>query len=178
MDSPFLDKLDIIRKLGTEQFSLEGQNLGISLLDFWSWSSSDLVSNTLRGILAEFLVAHDLGISQTLRTEWDAYDLVTAEGIKIEIKSAAYLQSWKQKTSLKSSLTYPKHGDGKRVRIRMALSASDRLMYMCLQSSNTKINLQSIRLRLSNGNFMYCQRPYWTTSTQHKQKYGSVPWSR
>lgn len=97
MDGSSLDKLDIVRKLGTEQFSLEGQNLGISLLDFWSWSSSDLVSNTLRSILAEFLVAHDLGISQTLRTEWDAYDLVTAEGITIEIKSAAYLQSWKQK---------------------------------------------------------------------------------
>jgi hypothetical protein len=30
------------------------------------------------------------------REEWDAYDLVTKNGIKIEVKSSAYLQSWKQ----------------------------------------------------------------------------------
>ncbi len=30
------------------------------------------------------------------RTEWDAYDLLTDDGIKIEVKSAAYVQSWEQ----------------------------------------------------------------------------------
>ncbi|MDG5473146.1 hypothetical protein P6709_15440 [Jeotgalibacillus sp. ET6] len=31
-----------------------------------------------------------------VRIEWDAYDLVTPSGIKIEVKSAAYVQSWAQ----------------------------------------------------------------------------------
>jgi len=30
------------------------------------------------------------------REEWDAYDLVTKQGLKIEIKSSSYLQSWRQ----------------------------------------------------------------------------------
>lgn len=30
------------------------------------------------------------------REEWDAYDLVTKNGLKIEIKSSSYLQSWDQ----------------------------------------------------------------------------------
>jgi hypothetical protein len=30
------------------------------------------------------------------REEWDAYDLKTKNGLKIEIKSSSYLQSWEQ----------------------------------------------------------------------------------
>jgi len=30
------------------------------------------------------------------REEWDAYDLITDTGLKIEIKSSSYLQSWEQ----------------------------------------------------------------------------------
>jgi hypothetical protein len=66
------------------------------LLSFWQWSASDLVSNALRGRLAEFLVAQALGIAEGLRAEWDAYDLRTRQGVTIEVKSAAYLQTWAQ----------------------------------------------------------------------------------
>jgi len=31
------------------------------------------------------------------REEWDTYDLQTKNGLKIEIKSSSYLQSWEQK---------------------------------------------------------------------------------
>lgn len=37
-------------------------------------------------------------VTGTHRTEWDAYDLVTSDGTKIEVKSSAYLQSWAQRT--------------------------------------------------------------------------------
>lgn len=30
------------------------------------------------------------------REEWDAYDLITKDGLKIEVKSSSYLQSWGQ----------------------------------------------------------------------------------
>ena len=46
--------------------------------------------------MAEFIVASALGLDMDVRTEWDAYDFKTGEGLKIEIKSAAYLQSRKQ----------------------------------------------------------------------------------
>ena len=91
-----LEAIKVDPKNGRESFSFENQNLDFKLTDFWSWSQSDLLNNTLRGVLAEYIVRQDLGIKKSTRTEWDAYDLETESGIKIEIKSSAYLQSWKQ----------------------------------------------------------------------------------
>ena len=65
--------------------------------DFWRWSCSDLLSNATRGVLAEFIVAKGLGIETKVRTEWDDVDLRLPDGITIEVKSSAYLQSWEQK---------------------------------------------------------------------------------
>ena len=41
---------------GNEKFTLDGNDTGISVSEFWSWAYSDLLNNTLRGVLAEFLV--------------------------------------------------------------------------------------------------------------------------
>ena len=67
-----------------------------NILSFWQWSSSELLGNALRGVLAEFIVASAIDVLEKPREEWDAYDLVTKQGLKIEIKSSSYLQSWKQ----------------------------------------------------------------------------------
>lgn len=64
---------------------------------FWQWAYSDLQQNNIRGILSEFIIAKALSIPLTVRETWDDYDLKTPEGIKIEVKSGAYLQSWAQK---------------------------------------------------------------------------------
>ena len=91
------EKLHLSLKSGTENFSFDNQNLGFSLLDFWRWSVSDILSNATRGILAEFIVAQALNADiANVRNEWDAYDLLTPEKIKVEVKSSAYLQSWEQ----------------------------------------------------------------------------------
>lgn len=90
-------QLVVTKKSGTERFEQNGRPLDGTLLDFWRWSASDLVSNTTRGILAEYIVANALGLEGTIRAEWDAYDLLTQECVKIEIKSASYLQSWYHK---------------------------------------------------------------------------------
>lgn len=65
--------------------------------DFWQWAFSDFMSNALRGVLAEYIVACAADCTHCSRTEWNAYDLQTKSGLKIEVKSAAYLQSWEQK---------------------------------------------------------------------------------
>lgn len=41
---------------GNEEFTLHGTGIGITVSDFWSWAYSDLLNNTYRGVLAEFLV--------------------------------------------------------------------------------------------------------------------------
>ena len=91
-----LGRLSPSPKTGNESFQADGQNLGFDLLSFWRWSCSDLVSNATRGRLAEFIVAKALGIStDCVRDEWGAYDL-TMGHIKVEVKSAAFVQSWHQ----------------------------------------------------------------------------------
>ena len=87
-------KLDF--KCGNECFQVQDKPTNFTLLDYWQWSGSDLLSNTQRGIMAEFLVARALGVANTPRREWGSYDLATASGQKIEVKSAAYHQSWPQ----------------------------------------------------------------------------------
>ena len=91
-----LEAIKTKRKLGDEPFHNNGKVTGEKLLSFWQWSSSELVGNTLRGVLAEYLVASDIGCVSEARQEWDAYDLLTTEGIKVEVKSSAYIQSWEQ----------------------------------------------------------------------------------
>ena len=94
---PLLPPLAVCRRTGEEPVRANGKPLPISLLDFWQWSTSDLVSNVTRGRLAEFIVAAALGVNvRGVRNEWDTFDLTDTSGLKIEVKSAAYVQSWGQ----------------------------------------------------------------------------------
>ena len=93
---PSLPLLEIQPKSGAEPFTHNGQSLSTNLRGFWQWFASDLVSNTMRGMLAEYIVALALDCTHNLRQEWDAFDLLTANGAKVEVKSSAYIQSWAQ----------------------------------------------------------------------------------
>lgn len=96
MDYGNLEAIVSTRKSGNEPFHINGLDLPDKLLSFWQWSSSELVGNSLRGILAEYIVASALGCTSDVRQEWDAYDIQTQDGLKVEVKSGAYLQSWSQ----------------------------------------------------------------------------------
>lgn len=78
--------------VGTRISELASSTVG----DFWQWAYSDIVENTNRGVLAEFIVSKALGSTARVRINWTSYDVVTAAGIKVEVKSSAYLQSWAQ----------------------------------------------------------------------------------
>lgn len=79
-----------------------------SLLGFWRWAYSQTLDNALRGVLAEYLVGLALGgPDRDARVEWDAYDLTGPDGVKIEVKSTAYLQSWAQEKRSVLSFTIP-----------------------------------------------------------------------
>jgi len=92
-----LGRREVTRKTGKERLKNGGADLGVDLQNFWQWSVSDLLSNVTRGRFAEFIVARALGIStDRVRDEWAPFDLKTPSGLKVEVKSAAFLQSWHQ----------------------------------------------------------------------------------
>lgn len=97
--SSYLGPVETKLRDSSEEFRVPGDygRSAPTLGDYWQWSSSNVLNNTERGIIAEFLVAHALGLTAKPRVEWDSVDLRTGSGLKIEIKSAAYLQSWSQK---------------------------------------------------------------------------------
>lgn len=84
------------RHTGNERFSLSGKPTNRRLLGFWQWAFSDLVGNIQRGRLAEYIVALAIDQEEWKRKDWDPFDLVTKNGIRLEVKSAAYIQSWPQ----------------------------------------------------------------------------------
>lgn len=93
-------------KTGKELLTFNENSVGYSLLEFWQWSVSDILSNATRGRFAEFIVGTAIGMNpKNLRDEWDAYDVTSETGIKIEVKSAAYIQSWAQKQFSKISFS-------------------------------------------------------------------------
>jgi hypothetical protein len=86
------------RRTGDEHIVFDGMPTGYLLQDFWAWNSSNLLNNTLRGAYCEFLVATSIGADLSgVNNDWNPYDiLMEPEGVRIEIKSASYLQAWEQ----------------------------------------------------------------------------------
>ena len=66
------------------------------MTDYWVWAFSDLVGNTDRGNLAEYIVAMAVGAAAPVRNSWASYDIEGPNGEKIEVKSSAYVQAWHQ----------------------------------------------------------------------------------
>jgi len=77
---------------GAEEFA----GCPATVLDFWRFAMPDLRTNNVRGYLAEFLVAQAVGAAGA-KVEWDAYDVLTPSGTRVEVKSSAYLQVWEQR---------------------------------------------------------------------------------
>nr|MDD6335634.1 hypothetical protein [bacterium] len=81
---------------GTEHIVDENGNTVSDVNSYWRWAYSNIFDNAERGAFAEYLVACALGISDKVRINWDKCDLVSPEGISIEIKASGYIQTWEQ----------------------------------------------------------------------------------
>ncbi len=82
---------------GNEEFTLHCASARITVKDFWRWAYSDLIDNTQRGVMAEFLVYSSLNRStprSQIRENWLPFDVTSPSGRRIEVKSAAYIQAW------------------------------------------------------------------------------------
>lgn len=143
-----LEAIKPIKKTGEECLYTEDLDLDIKLKDFWRWNCSDILNNTMRGVFAEFLVASDLGILSENRIEWDAYDLITEDGIKIEVKSSAYLQSWKQNklSSIKFDIRPTQGWDSKDNKMDNEIKRQSDVYVFCLLSHKDKDTVDPLNL--------------------------------
>jgi hypothetical protein len=66
-----------------------------SLSDFWSWAFGDLCDDDIKGIFAEWMVLKLLGIPSKRRISWANSDIITQDGVRIEVKASSHWQSWK-----------------------------------------------------------------------------------
>ncbi len=66
-----------------------GQTVG----DYWAWAYSDVDTNVLRAVYAEWLVGTALECVEGIRPSWTPWDLDYGES-KIEVKSTSYLPNW------------------------------------------------------------------------------------
>jgi hypothetical protein len=88
---------DIFVNYELEELTDNGKPTGYKIIDFWKWRMSNLLNNTDRGALAEFIVATSIGLEDRITDSWHEFDLVADRGkIRIEIKSASYIQAWEQ----------------------------------------------------------------------------------
>jgi hypothetical protein len=133
-----------ILKDGGEYLKYKGKNTKATLLDFWCWSTSDILSNVTRGVFAEFVVATAMNIDiNKPRDEWSAYDLITSTGIRIEVKSSAYLQSWSQKrlSTISFSISPARYWDRNGKKVKEKKRNSDVYVFCLLKTKDkSKVN--------------------------------------
>lgn len=113
-DDEWLQPPAVLPARGTDAFV----GVPATVADFWQFALGDLRMNNARGYLAEFLVAKALGLADVHRVEWDAYDLLVDDCVRVEVKSSAYLQAWEQRqlsriefSGLRGTRYHPRHGD-------------------------------------------------------------------
>lgn len=77
--------------------NIDGTIQDSTVLDFWKWTYSYLSNDPTKGEFAEWMVGKLLGLEMEPggRVEGLDWNLTSAEGVKIEVKAAAYWQAWK-----------------------------------------------------------------------------------
>ena len=89
---------------GNEEFSLNGENMGFNVLDFWRFQYSNL--SDLEGRVGEFLVAMALGKeygdNNNGFTLWD----INYRGKRIEVKTTSYYKTWRKEGTYSEVRTF------------------------------------------------------------------------
>lgn len=143
---------------GHEQFCYDGENHGITMLDFWQFQFSNIWD--LQEHIAEFLVAKALKIEKPYnRSGWTPFDILYKEK-RIEVKESGYFYSWQKegKTSNRRTFgipqTYTRDKDGNLVLNSDGTYKKERqndVYVFCLNKGKTK--KESNPLELANWKF-------------------------
>lgn len=144
-----LPPIAAIPKSGNEALTYNGQDTGYGLIHFWQWSVSDILSNATRGRFAEFIVGTAIGLEcNSIRDEWGAYDLENRDGIKIEVKSASYIQCWNQKdySAISFSIKPAKHWDAENGMSKGAAKRHADIYVFCLLKNKNQQSIDPMKL--------------------------------
>ena len=98
-----------------------------AVVDFWQWAYGDLMEDTVKGVFAEWIVHKLLGVHSPRRVSWANSDVITPTGVRFEIKSTAFWQSWKLRNERGNIEVKPKHStplDDRKIRFQ-GLKARD-----------------------------------------------------
>lgn len=91
-----------------------------SLADFWRWGFSDLCDDDVKGVFAEWLVHKLLETQSPRRISWANSDVMTADGVTLEVKATSYWQSWKWIDGTGKQREKPLYGPTDDSRVRFA----------------------------------------------------------
>lgn len=81
-----LPSLKCSLKSGQENLTYFGKSTNFRLIDFWRWSMSDILSNSTRGKLAEFIVGTATGTDfASPRDEWECFDIKKAKKEEVQM---------------------------------------------------------------------------------------------
>lgn len=92
---------------GEEKFKIQKtEYLPFGVIDFWRWAYGNLLDNTRRGALAEYLVQQALSLDTSdTQIDWGEYDILY-KNIRIEVKCSAYIQAWNLNNDKYSKLIF------------------------------------------------------------------------
>lgn len=92
-------------KTGQEAFTENGMGIGVSVLDFWRFSYSELNSDP-RDDIAEYLVSLALDVTEpSNKADWTLFD-IDYNGEPIEVKSTSYYQTWRKDGKTSENRTF------------------------------------------------------------------------
>lgn len=81
----------------SDHFIVNGHQIENTMADFLKWSYSDLSEPTVRSAIAEYIVASALDLTSSEQKRYAPkkhfYDLMTHDGFRLCVRSAAYLES-------------------------------------------------------------------------------------
>ena len=89
---------------GKEQFTLDGNSIGLSVLDFWAFQHSNIWD--VQEEIAEFIVAKALGQDMPYnKNGWTLWDM-NYRGKRIEVKETGYYHSWRTDGKVSQQRTF------------------------------------------------------------------------
>ena len=119
-----------------------------TIIDYWQWVHSNLIDNTERATFAEFLVYVAVKSTEPYLAG-HAYDVLSPEGIKIEVKTSAYIQAWPQKklSEIIFSIRQAKSWDAKTGTSSEKVGRAADVYVFCLLKHTDEPTLNALDLR-------------------------------
>lgn len=134
------------RLIGNEKFTLNDEELDLSILDFWRWHFCDRFD--LQDKMAEYIVAKALGLEEAYNIgEWTLFDILYRDK-RIEVKETSYYHSWQsdeEPKSVRRSFGITK-AHSEQQNPKSSFERQNDIYVFCLNTGNTKADSDPLKL--------------------------------